>query len=277
MTAKPRAAICRPVTTRPTTTTATKKHLLITHTRFPNRGEGHSIRVHEMYVNKDGWLVASPHRYVPIQGDNVVDTGDVIGDYKLINLGKDVNRTAKQSVYVSLNADGSISGDLGGKFKRDVADPDRITIFIYGIPEPFEGVLQWQWNEAAGALTPIFTAISSKGVSLWGSRMAPRSPQDVVADVAAALALPTAAKDNSLTLPTHRRARHQHRLDDEQREHHRHRRHGHPAERGRRRPGGHAHRVYQVQRPDSPAAASRSRCRSASRSIAWRSSTSRIH
>jgi len=181
---------------------ATKKHLLITHTRFPNRGEAHSIRVHEMYLNKDGWLVASPHRYVPIPGDNVVDAGDVIGDYKLINLGKDINRTAKQSVYVSLNADGSISGDLGGKFKRDVADPDRITIFIYGIPEPFEGVLQWQWNEAAGALTPIFTAVSSRGVSLWGSRMAPRSPQDVVADVAAALTLPAAAKDNSLTLPT---------------------------------------------------------------------------
>ncbi|HYJ42722.1 MAG TPA: immunoglobulin-like domain-containing protein, partial [Steroidobacteraceae bacterium] len=181
---------------------ASKKHLLITHTRFPNRGEGHAIRVHEMYVNKDGWLVASPHRHVPIQGDNVVDTGDVLGDYKLINLGKDINRTAKQSVYVSLNANGTITGDVVGKFKRDVTNPDRITIYLQGTPELFEGVLQWQWNEAAGALTPIFTAVSSKGVSVWGSRMALRSPQDVVADVAAALTLPTAAKDNSLTLPT---------------------------------------------------------------------------
>jgi arabinan endo-1,5-alpha-L-arabinosidase len=181
---------------------ATKKHLLIAHTRFPNRGEGHAIRVHEMYVNKDGWLVASPHRYVPIQGTNVVDTGDVLGDYKLINLGKDINRTAKQSVYVSLNANGTITGDAVGKFKRDVTNPDRITLYLQGTTELFEGVLQWQWNEAAGSLTPIFTAVSSKGVSLWGSRMAPRSPQDVLADVAAALALPTAAKDNSLTLPT---------------------------------------------------------------------------
>jgi arabinan endo-1,5-alpha-L-arabinosidase len=181
---------------------ATKKHLLITHTRFPNRGEGHAIRVHEMFVNKDGWLVASPHRYVPIQGTNVVDTGDVLGDYKLINLGKDINRTAKQSVYVSLNPDGSITGDAVGRFKRDVTDPDRITIYLQGTPELFEGVLQWQWNEAAGAITPIFTAVSPKGVSLWGSRMAPRAPSDVVADVAAALAVPTAAKDNSLTLPT---------------------------------------------------------------------------
>ena len=71
---------------------ATKKHFLITHTRFPNRGEAHSIRVHEMFVNADGWLVASPHRYVPIQGKNIVDGRDLLGDYKFINLGKDINR-----------------------------------------------------------------------------------------------------------------------------------------------------------------------------------------
>jgi arabinan endo-1,5-alpha-L-arabinosidase len=180
----------------------TRQHLLITHTRFPNRGEEHSIRVHEMYLNKDGWLTASPHRFVPIQGRNVVDNTDVMGDYKLINLGKDINRTAKQSVYVTLNRDYSISGEATGRFKRDSLDPNRITLFLDGNPEPFEGVLQWQWNEASAALTPIFTAMSGKGVSLWGSRMATRDTSQVLADVAGALVLPAAAKDQSLTLPT---------------------------------------------------------------------------
>jgi arabinan endo-1,5-alpha-L-arabinosidase len=180
----------------------TKQHLLITHTRFPNRGEEHSIRVHEMYVNKDGWLVASPHRTVPIQGKNVVDTTDMLGDYKLINLGKDINGAAKQSVYVSLNYDYTISGEATGRYRRDVANPNRITIWLDGIPEPFEGVLQFQWNEAANALTPIFTAVSNKGVSLWGSRMATRPAHQVLADVGAALSLPASAKDNSLTLPS---------------------------------------------------------------------------
>ena len=179
-----------------------KQHLLITHTRFPNRGEEHAIRVHEMYVNKDGWLVASPHRTVPIQGRNVVDTTDMLGDYKLIDLGKDINGAAKQSVYVSLNPDFTISGEATGRYRRDVANPNRITLWLDGTPEPFEGVLQFQWNEAANALTPIFTAVSDKGVSLWGSRMATRAPHEVLGDIAAALSLPTAAKDNSLTLPT---------------------------------------------------------------------------
>src|SRR5688572_25491827 len=180
----------------------TQQHLLITHTRFPNRGEEHSIRVHEMYMTKGGWLVASPHRHVPIQGKNTVYVHDAVGDYKLINLGKDINRAAKQSVYVTLHADQTISGELSGKYRRDSAIPNRIILKLDGNAEEFEGVLQWQWNEASGALTPIFTAHSRSGVSLWGSRMANKPAQQVLAEVADAITVPAAARDNSLTLPT---------------------------------------------------------------------------
>jgi arabinan endo-1,5-alpha-L-arabinosidase len=179
----------------------TRQHLLITHTRFPNRGEEHSIRVHELYVNARGWLVASPERYVPIQGKNLVDATDMLGDYKLVNLGKDINRAAKQSVYVSLNADLTISGEATGRYRRDVLDPDRVTIYLDGADQPFEGIFQWQWNEATGALAPVFTAQSVKGESLWGVRMATKPRHQVLADVAAALVVPNAARDNSLTLP----------------------------------------------------------------------------
>lgn len=33
----------------------TKRSYLIFHTRFPNRGEEHEVRVHRLYMNKDGW------------------------------------------------------------------------------------------------------------------------------------------------------------------------------------------------------------------------------
>jgi arabinan endo-1,5-alpha-L-arabinosidase len=181
---------------------ATKKHFLIAHTRFPNRGEAHSIRVHEMFVNADGWLVASPHRYVPIQGKNIVDARDLMGDYKLIDLGKDINRTAKQSVYVSLNADQSISGEVTGTWRIYALQPNRITLHLDTHNEPFEGVLRWQWNEAAGKLVPIFTTVSSKGVSVWGSKLEPRTTRQVLKDVADALSLPATAKNGSIDLPT---------------------------------------------------------------------------
>ena len=179
----------------------TRKHLLVFHTRFPNRGEEHAVRVHEMFVNADGWLVASPHRYVPIQGTNIVDAHDGLGDYKFINLGKDVNRTAKQSVYVSLNEDGSITGEVTGRYRRYALDANRITLQLDGIAEAFEGVLAWQWNEAAGKLVPVFTALARSGVSIWGSKLQNRTPRQVLENVAASLSLPASAKDNALELP----------------------------------------------------------------------------
>ncbi|MBM0105487.1 family 43 glycosylhydrolase [Steroidobacter sp. S1-65] len=181
---------------------ATKKHFLITHTRFPNRGEAHSIRVHELFVNADGWLVASPHRYVPIQGNNIVDANDALGDYKFIDLGKDINRQPKQSVYVSLNADYTISGEVTGQYRRYFADPSRISIQLDGVAQSFEGRLAWQWNEAAGRLVPVFTAVNSEGVSIWGSKLEKRTTRQALKDVAASLTLPETIKGGTLDLPT---------------------------------------------------------------------------
>jgi arabinan endo-1,5-alpha-L-arabinosidase len=181
---------------------AAKKHFLITHTRFPNRGEAHSIRVHELFVNADGWLVASPHRYVPIQGKNIVDGRDLLGDYKFINLGKDINREAKHSVYISLNADYTITGEVTGQYRRYFAEPNRISIQLDGVAETFEGTLAWQWNEAAQKLVPVFTAVSSRGVSIWGSKLERRTTRQLLQDVAGSLTLPTTIKDGELNLPS---------------------------------------------------------------------------
>lgn len=180
----------------------TKQHFLIMHTRFPNRGEEHSIRVHEMFVNADGWLVASPHRYVPIQGTNVADASDLIGDYKFINLGKDINRTAKQSVYISLHADRTISGAVRGTYTRDLLNPWRIRIQLEGEVLPFEGVVGWQYNEATRKLVPAFAALSDEGVTIWGSRLESKPTREVLKDIGESLTLPSSAKDDALVLPT---------------------------------------------------------------------------
>lgn len=39
------------------------KTMFIFHTRFPNNGEGHEVRTHEVYMNEDGWPVIAPIRY----------------------------------------------------------------------------------------------------------------------------------------------------------------------------------------------------------------------
>lgn len=39
------------------------RYFLVFHTRFPGRGEYHEVRVHEFFINADGWPVVAPHRY----------------------------------------------------------------------------------------------------------------------------------------------------------------------------------------------------------------------
>ena len=182
----------------------TGKHLLITHTRFPNRAEEHSVRVHEMFLNADGWLVASPERYAPIEGDNTVDSNDLNGTYKFINHGKDINRTAKPTLYVTLNDDGSVSGEVTGEYVHDVENPAQIsfTLDIDGESVTYQGITQWQWNEASSQLVPVFTAVSGTGESIWGTKMEDLTESDALADISDALILPASTTDNSLELPT---------------------------------------------------------------------------
>ncbi|MCP8898104.1 LamG-like jellyroll fold domain-containing protein [Gilvimarinus xylanilyticus] len=180
---------------------ATGQHYLITHTRFPNRGEGHAIRVHELWVNNDGWLVASPQRYAPIEGENIVDYQDIVGDYQLINHQKDINRTAHQSVDAFLSEDGSISGDVTGLYVLYPEQPERITIALDD-GSIFEGVTAWQWDPRINKLVPTFSAMSDQGVSLWGVQLQSKLNDEIITAIVDDLTLPTTFKGSWLNLPT---------------------------------------------------------------------------
>ena len=174
------------------------RHFVIFHTRFPERGEGHEIRVHQLFINQDDWLVASPHRYVPIEGDNIVDSNDVLGTYQFINHGKDINRTAKLSSYLTLSSDGQVSGDYSGNYV--LGDTNQITLNIDG-QGSFDGVLAWQWNDNIQQLVPTFSALASSGESVWGTRIPPMTTEQIVAAISLAIKQP-AVTTSDLTLET---------------------------------------------------------------------------
>ncbi|MEO2267516.1 LamG-like jellyroll fold domain-containing protein [Pseudoalteromonas sp. YIC-656] len=176
----------------------TGNHYLIFHTRFPNMGEGHSVRVHEMFTTEDGWLVASPHRYVPIAGANLVDEIDAYGTYQFIIHGLDINRTAKQSSYLRLEEDDVISGDYSGSWKID--ENSNITLNIDDLGT-FKGVAKWQYNNVTGRLTPTFSVLSAKGGAAWGSELNDPGLSQVMANIHEALVLPQSTQSD-VTLPS---------------------------------------------------------------------------
>jgi arabinan endo-1,5-alpha-L-arabinosidase len=142
------------------------KYYLIFHTRFPNMGETHNVRVHQMFMNEDGWPVVAPHRYA---GETIGKYGkkDVVGAYRLVNHGKEISADIKQSVAITLESDGSITGATTGTWK--LSDGNKATVTLDGIT--YTGVFVRQWDEAAQTKTMAFTVLSEGGTAVWGSRV----------------------------------------------------------------------------------------------------------
>lgn len=152
----------------------TQQYFLIFHTRFPGTGEAHEVRVHEMHLNADGWLVVAPLRYAPLSLATPAQSADIsaaqaAGSYKLVNHGLDITAATKPSINVLLNADGTVSGGMTGNWTSQAGN--QLTLTSGGTT--YVGVLSRQWNTNAGAFVVSFSALSSGGVSLWAIRTGP--------------------------------------------------------------------------------------------------------
>lgn len=146
----------------------TDKYFLIFHTRFIGQGEFHQVRVHQMFINADDWLVVAPHRYA---GETIAptDVGRIVGNYKLINHGKDITTTVKNSTNITLAADGTVSGAATGTWQL-TGDYDA-TLVLGG--STFRGVFVRQWDESRSRWLLAFTAIDpATGTQIWGSKFA---------------------------------------------------------------------------------------------------------
>lgn len=156
------------------------KHLLFTHTRFPG-GNAHAVRVHEMWVNKEGWLVVSPHRYAPVS-EGEADPFDIAGDYRLVVQGKDTNTDAHRSVYVTLTEQGrNVIGQANGSYKLFADEPGRIRISVDGTW--YEGVVKWQWNVGDERLEPVITAMSVNGESMFAHQLEKKTLAEIATDI----------------------------------------------------------------------------------------------
>ncbi|NLJ97593.1 MAG: family 43 glycosylhydrolase [Clostridiales bacterium] len=142
----------------------TGKYFLIFHTRFEGRGEQHEVRVHQMFLNEDGWFVVAPYRYV---GETIgsYTENDVIGAYKAINHQKDISPKVKQSVNIVLQEDHSVIGDIHGTW--ELKNDNDLILTIDGIE--YKGVFLKQWDEYGLKEVMTFTVLSKEGISIWGS------------------------------------------------------------------------------------------------------------
>ena len=174
------------------------RNLLVYHTRFNDGTEGHQVRVRQLFLNADGWLVASPYEF---DGETVTDNtisstqlftaDEVVGEYQFMAHPYRQNTAGlavETPVNITLNAGGSVTGDYTGTWSL-TNGTSYITLTLKGTATgnesvTFKGVLTRQTIDYTTVSALCFTALSSssgsatsggaslqtRGLSVWGSK-----------------------------------------------------------------------------------------------------------
>ena len=152
---------------------------LVYHSRFQNGGEGHQVRVHQVFQNQNGWLVAAPFEYTgekvksaDIATTQQVATPLIAGTYQLLIHKYGLNHAEKELVTpeeIILHADGTISGSRTGTWS--IAEEGTSYVNIKLGATVYKGVMVEQTMEPSQTKkTVAFTALANSGVTVWGYR-----------------------------------------------------------------------------------------------------------
>ncbi|MGN0142608.1 MAG: glycoside hydrolase family 43 protein [Roseburia sp.] len=144
---------------------------IVFHTRTTDGTEGHYVKVHQLFLNEDGWLVAAPYLTNGEKLENSVDTADVVGDYDLIIHRMDVdyaNLDTNKPEFITLNADGTITGDYEGSWSVEDGT-SYIRLEFDG--EVYSGVALSMKVDNTSIETEVFTALGENSqITIWGSK-----------------------------------------------------------------------------------------------------------
>lgn len=160
---------------------------LVYHTRFNGGDEGHAVRVHQLFLNSKGWLVAAPFEFNGVSGTyagykqadidstEVCSTNDIVGTYKVLIHPYKVdyeNLAYSSPSTVEFRKSGIITGDYTGRWTRQ-AGTSYITLRVRpkggtSAYTEYYGVILPQIVSRTNMPSVCFTAISTAGVSLWG-------------------------------------------------------------------------------------------------------------
>ena len=154
---------------------------LVYHTKFNNGTAGHQVRSHQLFLNKQGWLVAAPFEY---NGETITDTDiatkqlvadtDIAGTYQLLvhKYRMDYEKMEEVTpVEVTLAADGNVTGAYSGTWTVD-AGTSYLTIKLGNTT--YNGVVIEEQMDEKNIKAIAFTATANSGVSIWGYKMAPQ-------------------------------------------------------------------------------------------------------
>lgn len=161
------------------------KAYLIYHTRFANGGEGHQLRVHQLFLNSNDWLVASPYEFTgceynqdSINARQKCSASDIVGTYQLMEHPYKLdykNKAYQKEAQIYLSGDGKVTGDYIGTWKITTDGKSYFTIKIAkkgsATQTQYTGVILPQIVSETNMPSVCFTAVATTGVTIWGTNI----------------------------------------------------------------------------------------------------------
>ncbi len=165
------------------------RNYLVYHTRFNDGTEGHLVRVHQVWVNEDGWLCAAPFEYngkmtSSTEGDDNVTFTDadvaskaaftneeIAGNYKMLVHKYSIdheNLEVVKPVDITLTADGKVTGTYSGTWTT-TAGTSYITIKLGSTD--YKGVVVDCQMDGKSCHAISITCCAKTGVNIWAYKM----------------------------------------------------------------------------------------------------------
>lgn len=134
------------------------------HTRFNRGTEEHEVRVHQMLYNSVSWPVTLPYEYRGVAAElGNFSSEEVTGDYEFINHGTSNSSDLLPTLEITLNEDGSISGEIDGEWHMEESGYLEITIDEVS----YDGIVTEQPDEYDD-MRIVFAAFGENNEMIWG-------------------------------------------------------------------------------------------------------------
>ncbi|WP_062288879.1 LamG-like jellyroll fold domain-containing protein [Demequina phytophila] len=171
---------------------------IVFHSRFPETGEMHEVRVQRMYMNANGWPVVAPQRYAG-ETDRKVKAREAVGTWEVVTFTDAITADTTTPRSLRLKENGRITGSLTGTWEK--SGRNRATLRTG--KGTFTGVFAPVWDPATEKWTVGLSVQSSTGRSIWGRQVDVLEGRAAVRAVVADLDLgDTSAVVADLDLPT---------------------------------------------------------------------------
>ncbi|MBR3630554.1 MAG: RICIN domain-containing protein, partial [Oscillospiraceae bacterium] len=163
------------------------KLYVIYHTKFDDAYGFHEVRVHQLIMNEDGWFSAAPYEY---SGESLSEKGHsvaaVSGDYDFIfhtlnqRFENEKSADVEKPRRLSLNKDGTVSGDVSGTWDMQNGTP-YMHITFGGVT--YKGAFLVQADESAAQTMRMTFTATGNNTCVWGSKRSAYSEAEDTVDL----------------------------------------------------------------------------------------------